>query len=159
MKLAKTKHRFAAYVVDFIITGIITLIICLLYSFDVYKVFVNGVILGKDTTLSFSDIFTFYRAIFISTVLICAYYTLLPFLFDGQTLGKKLFRIKVVNEKGEKASLKRLFIREIFGKLFLNFTTLFLGNIVSLILIINRKDRKSIADILAATIVVDVEKK
>ena len=71
----------------------------------------------------------------------------------------KFFRIQILNEKGEKASLKRLFIREIFGKLFLNFASLFIGNIVSLILIVNRKDRKSIADILAATIVVDVEKK
>ena len=159
MKLAKTKHRFAAYVVDFIITRIITLIICLLYSFDAYKVFVNGVILGKDTTLSFSDIFTFYRAIFISTVLICAYYTLLPFLFDGQTLGKKLFRIKVVNEKGEKASLKRLFIREIFGKYLLNYVSFFFGHLISFVLLQNRKDKKSIADILAATIVIDVEKK
>jgi uncharacterized RDD family membrane protein YckC len=36
---------------------------------------------------------------------------------------------------------------------------MFVGNIVSLFLMINRKDRKSIADILAATIVVDVVNK
>ena len=84
---------------------------------------------------------------------------MLPFLLNGQTLGMKFFRIKILNEKGEKASLKRLFIREIFGKLFLNFASMFVGNIVSLFLMINRKDRKSIADILAATIVVDVVNK
>ena len=159
MKLAKTKHRAAAYIVDFIITGIITLLVCLLCSFDVYRVLVDSVFRGKDTLLSISEMFAFYRAIFISTLLICAYFTLLPFLLDGQTLGKKFFKIKVVNERGEKASLKRLFIREIFGKFLLNFVSFFFGHLISLLLLQGRKDKKSIADILAATIVVDVEKK
>lgn len=159
MKLAKTKHRAAAYIVDFVITGIITLLVCLLCSFDVYRVLVDSVFRGKDTLLSISEMFSFYRAIFISTLLICAYFTLLPFLLDGQTLGKKIFKIKVVNERGEKASLKRLFIREIFGKYLLNFVSFFFGHLISLLLLQSRKDKKSIADILAATIVVDVDKK
>ena len=159
MKLAKSKHRVAAYLVDFVITGIITMVVCLLCSFDIYRVLVDSVFLGKDTLLSISDMFDFYRSIFISTLLICAYFTLLPFLLNGQTIGKMIFRIKVVNERGEKASLKRLFIREIFGKFLLNFGSLFFGHIISFVLLENRKDKKSIADILAATIVVDVEKK
>ena len=100
-----------------------------------------------------------YRSIFISTLLITAYYTLVPFLFDGQTLGKRFFRIKVVNERGEKASLKRLFIREVFGKYLLNFVSFFFGHIISFVLLQSRKDKKSIADILAATIVIDVDPK
>lgn len=159
MKLAKSIHRAAAYLVDFVITGIITLIVCLLCSFDVYRVLIDSVFLGQDTLLSITDMFAFYRSIFISTLLICAYFTLLPFLLDGQTIGKKIFRIKVVNERGEKASLKRLFIREIFGKFLLNFVSFFFGHLISFILLESRKDKKSIADILAATIVVDVEKK
>lgn len=159
MKLAKPIHRIAAYLLDFIITGIITLLVCLLCSIDIYKVFINSLILGKETLLSHKEIFSFYCSIMLSTLLICSYFTLLPFLFHGQTLGMKFFRIKILNHDYEEASLKRLFIREIFGKLFLNFATLFLGNLISLILIVNRKDRKSIADILAATVVVDVEKK
>ena len=159
MKLAKTIHRAAAYLVDFIVTGIITLIVCLLCSFDVYRVLVDSVFKNKDTLLSISEMFNFYKAIFISTLLICAYFTLVPFLFNGQTLGKMFFRIKVVNEKGEKASLKRLFIREIFGKFLLNFVSFFFGHLISFILLQSRTDKKSIADILAATIVVDVDKK
>ena len=159
MKLAKPIHRIAAYLLDFIITGIITLLVCLLCSIDIYKVFINSLILGKETLLSHKEIFSFYCSIMLSTLLICSYFTLLPFLLHGQTLGMKFLRIKILNHDYEEASLKRLFIREIFGKLFLNFTTLFLGNLISLILIVNRKDRKSIADILAATVVVDVEKK
>lgn len=159
MKLAKTKHRAAAYIVDFIVTGIITLLVCLLCSFDVYRVLIDSVFRRKDTLLSISEMFSFYRAIFISTLLVCAYFTLLPFLLNGQTLGKKVFKIRVVNEQGEKASLKRLFIREIFGKFLLNFVSFFFGHLISLLLLQSRKDKKSIADILAATIVVDVEKK
>lgn len=158
MKLAKTKHRVAAYLVDFIITGLITAIICLLFSIDIYGIIID-VIAGFSISLSLSDIIAAYRSVFISTLLICAYYTLVPFLFNGQTLGKKFFRIKVVNEKGEKASLKRLFIREVFGKFLLNFVSFFFGHIISFVLMQSRKDKKSIADVLAATIVVDVETK
>ena len=107
MKLAKTKHRFAAYCVDFFVTGLITAIICLLFSIDIYGIIID-IIAGFDIHLSLNDILALYRSIFISTLLVCAYFTLVPFLFDGQTLGKKIFRIKVVNERGEKASLKRL---------------------------------------------------
>lgn len=159
MKLAKPIHRAAAYIFDFIVTGIITLIVCLLCSFDVYRVLVDSVFKNKDSLLSITDMFAFYRAIFISSLLICAYFTLLPFLLNGQTLGKKIFRIRVVNEKGEKASLKRLFIREIFGKFLLNFVSFFFGHLISYLLLKSRTDRKSIADILAATVVVDVDKK
>ena len=158
MKLAKPIHRIAAYILDFLITGLITILVCLACSFDIFKVFINSYFNNKDTLLSFNDMFLFFISIFVSALLICSYYTLLPFLLNGQTLGMKFFRIRILNESYEKASLKRLFIREIFGKLFLNFCTLFIGNIVSLSLIVNRQDRKSIADILAATIVVDVEK-
>ena len=158
MKLAKTKHRVAAYIVDFIITGLITAIICLLFSIDIYGIIID-VIAGFSISLSLSDIIAVYRSIFISTLLITAYYTLVPFLFDGQTLGKKFFRIKVVNERGEKASLKRLFIREVFGKYLLNFVSFFFGHIISFVLLQSRKDKKSIADVLAATIVIDADPK
>lgn len=158
MKLAKTKHRVAAYIVDFVITGLITAIVCLLFSIDIYGIIID-VIAGFSISLSLSDIIAVYRSIFISTLLITAYYTLVPFLFDGQTLGKRFFRIKVVNERGEKASLKRLFIREVFGKYLLNFVSFFFGHIISFVLLQSRKDKKSIADILAATIVIDVDPK
>ena len=158
MKLAKTKHRLAAYIIDFIVTGLITAIVCLLFSINIYEIIID-VIAGFSIHLSLSDIIALYRSIFISTLLVCTYFTLVPFLFNGQTLGKKIFRIKVVNEKGEKASLKRLFIREIFGKFLLNFVSFFFGHLISFILLESRNDKKSIADILAATIVVDVEKK
>lgn len=158
MKLAKTKHRVAAYIVDFAITGLITAIVCLLFSIDIYGIIID-IIAGFKLSLTLNDVIAVYRSIFISTLLICTYFTLVPFLFDGQTLGKKFFRIKVVNEKGEKASLKRLFIREVFGKYLLNFVSFFFGHIISFVLMQSRKDKKSIADILAATIVIDADPK
>ena len=134
------------------------IIVCLLFSIDIYGIVID-VIAGFSISLSLSDIIAVYRSIFISTLLITAYYTLVPFLFDGQTLGKRFFRIKVVNEKGEKASLKRLFIREVFGKYLLNFVSFFFGHIISFVLMQSRKDKKSIADILAATVVIDADPK
>ena len=154
MTTAKASSRLAAYLLDFVITGITMLVVYFIFSFDIIF-FVGKGMLNMDVKTAIH----FFRVTFINVLLVCSYFTLIPYLLDGQTLGKKIFRIKVVNERGEKASLKRLFIREIFGKFLLNFVSFFFGHLISFILLESRNDKKSIADILAATIVVDVEKK
>ena len=55
MKLAKPIHRIAAYILDFLITGLITILVCLACSFDIFKVFINSYFNNKDTLLSFND--------------------------------------------------------------------------------------------------------
>ena len=44
------------------------------------------------------------------------YFCLIPrFVFEGQTLGKKLLKIKVVNRDGNKATLLNLLLRDLVG--------------------------------------------
>lgn len=50
------------------------------------------------------------------TILTFFYFGLFAYLNDGQTLGKKMFRVKVVNNKdGKSAKFYQLMIRNIFG--------------------------------------------
>jgi uncharacterized RDD family membrane protein YckC len=48
-----------------------------------------------------------------------AFYYIVPLYDSGQTLGKKLLRIKLVHEDGRsEISLANIFLREVPGKLF-----------------------------------------
>lgn len=108
------------------------------------------------------------------------YFAFMPFKMNGQTIGKKILRIKAVDEYGENPSLMKHTIRAIqnWGGYFtvpmlllLLFTSQevfvvvlgIFGNLVnlvvfiSLILIFSREDGRGIHDMLAGTYVVHVD--
>lgn len=148
---ARPINRLAAYIVDFLITGILMLVIYFIFSFDLIFLFGKGIL-----NMDFNTAIHFYRVTFINVLLICSYFTLIPYLLDGQTIGKKLFRIKVVMVDGSKITFASLFIREILGKLLLNFINIFLANLASYVLMVYREDKRAIGDIFAKTMVVDI---
>ena len=64
------------------------------------------------------------------------YFTLFPLLFDGQTIGKKICKIKLSSDKG-KLTFRSLLIRVLFYPIFTNiilYTTL--SNILTLVCVI-----------------------
>lgn len=148
---ARPINRLAAYIVDFLITGILMLVIYFIFSFDLIFLFGKGIL-----NMDFNTAIHFYRVTFINVLLICSYFTLIPYLLDGQTIGKKLFRIKVVMVDGSKITFASLFVREILGKLLLNFINIFLANLASYVLMVYREDKRAIGDIFAKTMVVDI---
>ena len=148
---ARPINRLAAYIVDFLITGILMIVIYFIFSFDLIFLFGKGIL-----NMDFNTAIHFYRVTFINVLLICSYFTLIPYLLDGQTIGKKLFRIKVVMVDGSKITFASLFIREILGKLLLNFINIFLANLASYVLMVYREDKRAIGDIFAKTMVVDI---
>lgn len=114
------------------------------------------------------------------------YFVLFAYYTEGQTLGKKLFRIKVVDKDDSKVSFKKLLIRSIFNgsslvmglnllciiKIFLSFITniqlyyysyfifelLAFGFEVSLVIVfLVKKGYTSTADLLAKTKVIEVK--
>lgn len=151
MKPAKPLNRVAAYIVDFLITGITMLVIYFICSFDFIFLFKKGIL-----NMDFNTAIHFYRVTVVNALLICSYFTLVPYILDGQTLGKKIFRIKVVMVDGSKITFASLFVREILGKLLLNFINIFLANLASFVLMLYREDKRAIGDIFAKTMVVDI---
>ena len=151
MKPAKPLNRVAAYIVDFLITGITMLVVYFIFSFDFIFLFKKGIL-----NMDFNTAIHFYRVTVVNALLICSYFTLVPYILDGQTLGKKIFRIKVVMVDGSKITFASLFVREILGKLLLNFINIFLANLASFVLMLYREDKRAIGDIFAKTMVVDI---
>ena len=103
-------RRFLAMIIDWYITNVIASIPVTFYlrgddyirktSFDLETYgFQTGLLL----------------AIFVISIGIIYYFIIPAFIFQGQTLGKKLCKLQVVKENGDHVTGKDLFIREIIG--------------------------------------------
>lgn len=113
----------------------------------------------------------------ISLVLTVAYFVVFQTLYNGQTLGKKIFKIKVVNTDNDNASMIQMFIRSLFtmnifssllGILLLFilsknayiysycgiilFESLFI--LLAIMFILYRKDKRGLHDVIAKTMIV-----
>ncbi len=119
----------------------------------------------------------------ISTAVYIGYYMVFAYLNNGQTLGKKIFKIKVVNNKNNnKLGLKNIIIRSlfiygiitnIFNIIFVNllnykyfgyiniFITYFeiFFIILCTLMILHKKDGRGLHDLIAGTYVIREEKK
>jgi uncharacterized RDD family membrane protein YckC len=149
---AKVKSRGAAYLFDYFLNLIVIVLIFIPLFIDKITEFIKD----KQLLLDFQTIVSLYRFSFIAALLSCGYFIVVPHLLDGQTFGKRIFGIKVVNANGEKAQLIQIVIREIFGKLTLSFGSLFVSNFITFLLMWHRLDNRGIQDILAGTIVIEV---
>lgn len=112
-----------------------------------------------------------------SVVLMMGYFIILPYYYNGQTLGKKLMKIKIVKEKG-KLGINDLVLRGLIANgilvtlIELSLTFLFKDTpyfisisifdfiqfllvIISTFMILYRKDKKSLHDLVCKTLVVD----
>ncbi len=113
----------------------------------------------------------------VSFVIIAGYYFVFNYLNSGQTIGKKLCKIKVV-EKGERPRLKAIILRGliIYGILSTLYNIIFvylfdakefsygytivtylesLFSIICLFMVLYRKDRRGLHDIMAGTEVIE----
>lgn len=114
----------------------------------------------------------------INAVLIFIYFIFIPYFFDGKTIGKKILKIKTIRNDQEYLSLKNLVIKNMIdtGLMYMLFSlmliyilpgtsyftfTLFLSIfqigliITSFIMIIKRKDKRGLNDILSGTKVIE----
>ena len=101
--LAKWKDRFFAWVVDFVIISIIStsiFFISFLYLDDNFESFINDDGMYIPTSVMFF-----------------AYWVILEYK-TGQTIGKKMFNLKITNIQGEKPNLLEVIISS-FGKSFI----------------------------------------
>ena len=113
----------------------------------------------------------------ISLVLTIAYFVVFQTLYNGQTLGKKLLKIKVVNNDNNSASMLQMLIRSLFTMSILSsllgivmlfilpkdiYIYSYLGVIsieslfiiITIMFILYRKDKRGLHDVIARTMVV-----
>ena len=134
--LAKWKDRFFAWLVDFVIISLIsssTFFLSFLYLDYNFENFITNDGMYIPTSVMF---FSYW--------IILEYKT-------GQTIGKKMFNLKITNSQGEKASLIGIVISS-FGKSFILPIDMILG------LIITNEKRQRIFNRIGNTIVIKIKK-
>lgn len=135
-KIASIRYRILAFVIDYLIFVTIFSVMCVFYGEPSedgigYKLTGNPAFI---TTLIGVFLWPFSEA------------------FSGQTIGKRLVGIKVVNENFREIKTSQAFIRFIFG--LIEFSCLFVGLIVAY----NNKNKQRIGDQIAKTLVIDINK-
>lgn len=185
--------RFLAYLIDIILVGTIMGIISAIFTTKNATVLSNQFLeLNEQVINTKLDFGIYYSRVaditlsldrenfminIINCVIIILYFVVLPLYKNGQTLGKKIFKIKIVREDREDLTANELIIRNIVvnGLLntFLAFCLVFLLSgfeyftitsilgfiqfvlvVVSACMIIFRKDKKGLHDIITKTKVV-----
>ncbi len=187
--MASFKSRLAAYILDAIIISLVLSLISGLFPNNNYKKlndelntitenYTENKIDTKTYLYNYADInqemlkSSLYINI-IQGLLIIGYYVILPMCNNGQTLGKKLLKIKVVSDKGELdynqliiralilhglgywcLSMALLYIIPSFAYFVTTFILSFIETVVtviSAIMIARRDNHKGIHDILSGT--------
>ncbi|UEG49321.1 RDD family protein [Ferruginibacter lapsinanis] len=151
-EIAEFHKRLFAYMIDFFLL--------IIYLFSMIYVLFGGFSLGEGS-IGFVFLVIFIPMIF---------YTLLTELWlNGQTIGKKIFKIKVVSLDGGEPTLSQYLLRWFmrfyewgfivfflfWGNATWGFMILFLGGITSIIIISASKNNQRIGDIVAGTVVVN----
>lgn len=113
----------------------------------------------------------------ISCVLYIGYFVVFAFLNKGQTFGKKLLKFRIVSKNEDRAKIGRIFIRSLFiygilsslySAVFVNFLSVKAFNIgsvivsyieilfiiVSFTMVLYRKDKRGMHDMIAGTVVI-----
>jgi uncharacterized RDD family membrane protein YckC len=141
--LASFWERFLASLLDGIIISIpVTIIITLLVT-------------GKFFIEPNPDVIYPTQSI-ISDILIGLYGFILPIIWSGFTVGKKLLKIQIKRIDGGKVDFWTMFKRNILASLAYIFSFGILG-IISIIMVATREDKRSIHDLIAGTEVLKAE--
>ena len=151
MKLAKIRHRVVASIID----GIIIFCIVGLSLIGIWGTLLYALV--KDLPITLSMVIQLLRGGFLYALFLLFYYMVVPMFLKGQTIGKWLLKLKVVNEQGEDVGYKDLFFREAICRILLRNLSWGISSVVSLIVMIIRDDKKSVADVFAKTKVIDIK--
>ena len=144
--------------------------------------FINKTITMKEYFNQYSSIeYLVNKEMFLqnlfSLILMIGYFVILPYYYNGQTIGKKLMKIKIVKED-DKLTINDLALRSLLSTgiamTFIELALIFLIKdtayfitisilsfiqfllvITSIFMILYRKDKKALHDIVCKTLVVD----
>ena len=133
--LAKWKDRFFAWVIDFVIISLISTSI----------VFISFLYINQN----FEEFITNDGMYIPTSVLFFSYWIILEYK-TGQTLGKKIFNLKITNVDGNKPDLISIVLSS-FGKSFILPLDIILG------LIFTNEKRQRIFNKLGRTIIIKIK--
>lgn len=186
--------RLGAYILDAIIVSFIFSVLTMFIKESnnlinlnnqlntISENFINKTITMKEYFNQYSSIeYLISKEMFLqnlfSLILMIGYFVILPYYYNGQTIGKKLMKIKIVKED-DKLTINDLALRSLLSNgiamTFIELALIFLIKdtayfitisilsfiqfllvITSIFMILYRKDKKALHDIVCKTLVVD----
>jgi len=151
MKLAKIRHRAIATILDNLIIFVFMAIILLgAWPGVLYAIFSN-------MAVSSSMIIKIVRCGMFYALMLLLYYMVIPIFLKGQTIGKWIFKLKIVTEEEKEVDYKVLFFREAICRILIRTVSLGISSVVSFLIMLTRDDKKSLADVFAKTKVIDIK--
>ncbi|MBQ9730639.1 MAG: RDD family protein [Bacilli bacterium] len=154
MVKAPLLRRLVAWIIDAIIIGIVVVIVLLCTSLT--AIF-NLIKEGTSLTLTLYSLIELVQVGLVIEILFILYYISIPVRNNGQTFGKKMLKIRIVKDNGDDVNFSTLFMRQTIASQLISALTFGATYIVSALLALFRKDKKSIGDIFANTKVVFIE--
>lgn len=150
MNRAKSYHRIFANLFDIIVMAALLLLL----NFRSLIALINGLV--SPTRLDSLVLFmlAFFSGAFTFAVVV-VYFVVLPIYWNGQTLGKRFFKIKIIKLDGSDIDFKTIFLREV-TRIFLALITFGISAVVDMIVLLATNDGKGFYDYVASTQVIDV---
>lgn len=141
--VASVGHRILAYLLDLVVKAAYVIVVFYLFF---YLLGLNNYMDGIDNWSRMTIILLFYFPVIFYTLI-------LESLLEGQTLGKKLLKIKVVKIDGYQASFGDYLMRWIFRIVDVNLS----GGVVGLVSIIASDKSQRLGDMTAGTSVITLK--
>lgn len=159
MQPSHIKYRVFAFLIDFAVIAIMAVLV--VFFGQIYPIIRTIVKTITENSENLPNISTYavYKILqcgVILEILVAFYLTFIPLsVFKGQTIGMRLFKIKVVSFSGQNAAGGQIFVRQTLCLALLPIITLGLSLLVDLIVSVYRHDNLSLTDTISKTRVVD----
>ena len=154
MVKAPLLRRLLAWLVDAIIIGVVIVVVLLCTSLT--AIF-NLIKEGTSLNITLYSLIELIQVGLVIEILFILYYISFPVRNHGQTIGKKMLKIRVVKDDGTDVDFSTLFMRQAIAEQLLGALTFGSTFVVNALVALFRKDKKSISDVFANTKVVFVE--
>ena len=173
VKLASRGIRFGAYLIDSVITSIPSFIIGLLLLVKFFRLLwdpttglmnyidqFTGELVNIDHFASVNGrelrslVFWFVALIVISLLTQILCYGLIPVWTNGQTLGKKMLKLRAVSEDGFYLSTGGQLLRGVIGVVLLSLVTTGMTTWISAVMVLVTDKRQGIHDYMANSVVI-----
>ncbi|WP_227521554.1 MULTISPECIES: RDD family protein [Bacillus] len=114
---------------------------------------VTGVVLTFITFVASDQLSDLLRGLMVQ-LLYTAYSTLVPSLWHGYDIGKRICKIRIRRYKdNEFVTFPNMILREFVGRFLLTFLTFGISIIISIFMVIFRDDKRAIHDFIGGTYV------
>ncbi|MFA5687418.1 MAG: RDD family protein [Bacilli bacterium] len=150
MNRAKSYHRIFANLFDLIVVASLLLLL----TFRSIIALINGLVNPSSLDSLALFILSFSSGIF-TFAIVLIYFVILPLFWNGQTLGKRFFKIKIMKIDGSEIDFKTIFLRE-STRVLLVIMTFGFSALVDMIILIISKQGLGFYDYVSSTQVVDV---